>query len=58
MKMASFLLEWQFGMLEVFCVCGDGTYVYQILFMYVHVRGGAWIVNIPGGARESPGNPF
>ena len=45
-------------MLEVFCVCGDGTYVYQILFMYVHVRGGAWIVNIPGGARESPGNPF
>ena len=27
---------------------GDDTYTCQILFMYVHVGGGAWIVNILG----------
>ena len=30
----------------------------QILFMYMHVGGGAWICNIPGGAIQSPGNIF
>ena len=32
----------------IFCASGDDTYACQILFMYVHVGGGAWIVNIPG----------
>ena len=26
--------------------------------MYVHVGGGAWIFNIPGGALEYDGNTF
>ena len=43
---------------DVFCVSGDDTYAYRIWFMYVHVGGGAWIVNIPGGTIESPGNAF
>ena len=47
MKMVDFLLEWQF-VCWIFCASGDDTYACQILFMYVHVGGGAWIVNIPG----------
>ena len=41
MKMADFLLEWQFGEVDVFCVAGDDTYddTCQISFMYVHVGG-------------------
>ena len=34
------------------------TYAYRMSFMYVHVGGGAWIFNIPGGATESPSNTF
>ena len=33
---------------NVFCASGDVTYSCRISFMYVHVGGGAWIVNIPG----------
>ena len=46
MKMADFLLEWQFGKVDVFCASGDETYAYRIPLMYVHVGGRAWIVKI------------
>ena len=45
-------------MLDVFYASGDVKYAYRNSFMYVHEGGGAWIVNIPGGAIESPGNPM
>ena len=44
--------------MDVLCASGDDTYAYQISFMYVHVGGRAWIVNIPGGAIDSLGNTF
>ena len=40
----------------VFCASGDDTYAYRISFMYVHVGGGAWILNIPGDTMEVSGN--
>ena len=40
---------------DVFCVSGHDTYVYRMSFMYMHVGGRTWIVNVPGGAW-SPGN--
>ena len=43
---------------NVFCASCHDTYAYRILFMHMHVGGGAWIFNIPGGAIESPGNAF
>ena len=43
---------------NVFCVSGHDTYAYGTSFMYMHVGGGAWIFNIPGGAIESPSNTF
>ena len=55
MKMANFLLRAQFGAVDVFCVSSDDT------FFHVHVGGGVWLVNIPGGAIETlvtPGNAF
>ena len=61
MKMANFLLRGQFGAVDVFCVSSDDTYAHRISFMFVHVGGGAWLVNIPGGAIETlvtPGNAF
>ena len=39
---------------NVFCASGHDTYAHRMSFMYVLVRGGAWIVNIPG----SPSNTF
>ena len=39
----------------VCCASDHDTYASRISLMYVHVGGGAWIVNIPGGAIESPG---
>ena len=56
--MADFLLEWQFGTHNVFCASGHDTYAYRMSLMYVHLGGGAWIFNIPGGAIESTGNTF
>ena len=50
--MADFLLEWQFGTPDVLCASGHDTNVYWMLFMCVHVGGGAWIF------IESPGNTF
>ena len=44
--------------MDVICASGDDTYAYRILFMYVHLGGGAWFVNIPGDTIESPGNTF
>ena len=49
---------WKFGTLDVFCASRHDTYAYRWSFMYVHVGGGAWIFNIPGGAIESPNNTF
>ena len=41
-----------------FCASGHDTYAYRMSLMYVHLGGGAWIFNIPGGAIESTGNTF
>ena len=41
-----------------FCAFGHDTYAYRMSFMYVHVGGGDWIFNIPGGAIETPSNNF
>ena len=46
---------------DIFCASGHYTYAYQILFMCVHVGGGAWIFNIPGAMWSplvTPGNTF
>ena len=51
--MSDFLLELQFGMVDVFFVSGDDTYAYRILFMYVHGGGGAWMLIFQGALQNA-----
>ena len=42
----------------VFCASGHETCANRMSIMSIHVGGGVWIFNIPGGATESDGNSF